>query len=204
MRTLAKQASWVQRDTTAALGLVAQLSAVGAHLPRQYIAELIVVRLFSLFEAIVEDCACRMICGVKYCDGSDGNLRRPRPTRGFDQARMAMQQYNRAHPRHVLRWNGAGEIAANLETLYGRNEHFVATLLGHGGFISELRKTRNHIAHGNEGTHQPFQEVVFRYYGAVVPAMTPGRMLLSSRFKPFLVEQFCIRTGAILRAAIRG
>ena len=76
MRTLQSQASKVQTETAAALGLVGQLTTIATTLPRQYVAELIVVRLFSLFEAIVEDAACRMIVVLStvtgrhliYCD----------------------------------------------------------------------------------------------------------------------------------------
>ena len=165
---------------------------------RTYVAELIVIRIFSLFEAIVEDTACRLVCGAKYCDGSSASLLRQRPTQGFEKARNAMRRYGRTNPREKLRWNRAGEISKNLEHFFPSNEHFVATLLGHGQFISDLRKIRNHIAHGNAGTRGKFQEVVSNYYGARVPALTPGRMLLSSRFSPLLVEQFCVNTRAIL------
>jgi hypothetical protein len=204
VRTLINQANKVREETAEALALVNQLTSIATTLPRQYVAELIVIRLFSLFEAIVEDAACRMTCGVQYCDGTAPVLLRPRPTKGFERARDAMRQYDRNVPRTELRWNRAREIALNLEKLFGRNEHFVAILLGYGGFISDLRKVRNHIAHGNEGTYKRFQEVVTRHYGAHVPGLTPGRMLLSSRFSPILVEQFCRQTNAILKAALRG
>ncbi len=185
MRTLAVQAKKVQSETTAALGLVAQLGLIEVMLPRQYVAELIVVRMFSLFEAIVEDSACRMICGVKYCDGTSATLLRPNPTRSFDKARDAMRHYGRTARRNELRWNRASEIAANLEMLLNRNEHFIDTIIGHGIFVSDLRKVRNHIA-------------------PRVPGLTAGKMLLSARFSPTLVERFCRQTHAVLKAALKG
>jgi hypothetical protein len=114
-----------------------------------------------------------------------------------------MKLYGRASPRNELRWTRAREIALNLEMLFGRNEHFVGILLGYGGFISDLRKIRNHIAHGNDGTYKRFQEVVSRHYGADVPGLTPGRMLLSSRFNPILVEQLCRQTQVVLKTALK-
>jgi hypothetical protein len=201
---MAIQAAKVQVETTAALALVSQLTTIETRLPRQYVAELIVVRLFSLFEAIVEDSACRMVCGARYCDGTSPNLLRPRPTRSFEQARDAMRKFGRTNQRNELRWNRANEIVSNLENLFSRNEHFVATLLGHGIFISDLRKVRNHIAHGTKDTYQDFQAVVSNLYGARVPGLTPGKILLSSRFKPILVERFCRQTHTILSAALRG
>lgn len=189
-------------ETTTALGLVTQLRHI-EKMPRQYVAELIVVRIFSMFEAVVEDSACKLVCGASYCDGSSSGLIRGRPTRGFQRARDAMKDFNRTTRREHLRWSKSGDIAKNLEKLFPATETFVATLQGHGQFISDLRKIRNHIAHGNEGTRVAFQEAVQNYYGARVPGLTPGRMLLSSRFSPILVEQVCVKTRAILKASIR-
>jgi hypothetical protein len=115
-----------------------------------------------------------------------------------------MQQYGRATRRNELRWNRAGEIAANLEMLLNRNEHFIDTIIGHGIFVSDLRKVRNHIAHGTRSTYADFQDVVSNYYGARVPGLTPGKMLLSARFSPMLVERFCRQTHAVLKAALKG
>ena len=195
------QASRVADAIADSLHLISQLSAVTS-MPRRYVAELIVVRMFSLFEAVVEDSACRLVCGAPYCDGSVPALLRTRPCRGLDQARDAIRTFNRTSPRFV-RWNRANEIVSNLEKLFPPSEHFVVTMVGHSGFLDDLRKVRNHIAHGNEGTHRHFQNVVAARYGAKVPGLTPGRMLLSSRFKPLLLEQYCRQTGAILRAAIK-
>jgi len=115
-----------------------------------------------------------------------------------------MRNFNRPSPHNKLRWNKASEIKKNLKFLFPQNEHFVTVIDVHGQFISDLRKVRNHIAHGNVGTRRKFSEVVKNYYGASVNGMTPGRMLLSNRFSPLLVEEFCRKTQIILLAAIKG
>ena len=207
MSTLLPQADQIHRTTTTALTLASRLQSVDG-LPRLYVAEMIAVRLYSLFEAIIEDSACRLICGAKYCDGSSPLLWRPRPTRGFERARNAMRTFRRPNPdKFQLRWGKAGEIRKNLEHLFPTREHFIETIVGHGQFISDLRKVRNHIAHGNAGTRRRFDEVVRKYYGANVNAVTPGKMLLSSRFSPqrrILLERFCRTTRIILLAVIKG
>ena len=197
------QADQIRRTTAKALTLVTHLRSID-RFPRLYVAEMIIVRLFALFEAVIEDSACRLICGSKYCDGASPLLQRPRPTQGFERARNAMRIFGRTDPHNLLRWNKAREIRKNLEKLFPTNEHFVDTVVGHGQFISDLRKMRNHIAHGNASTRRKFDGVVRNYYGANVNAMTPGRMLLSSRFSPLLLEQFCRRTQVILLTAIKG
>ena len=202
MPKLENQAIRVRRVTDAALNLVGEFHLV-TPLPRKYVAELLVVRLFSLFESVVEEVACRMVCGAVYCDGSPVVLQRERPCRGLDHARSAMKTFNRRQPKNELRWGKASDIAENLEMLFPRTEHFIATVLGHGIFISDLRKVRNHIAHGSQGTHKAFQDVVANRYGVRIPGISPAAMLLSPRFKPLLIEQYCIQTRAILKAVIR-
>lgn len=209
MSTLRPQADQIRQTTATALTLATDIRSVDS-LPRVYVAEMIAVRLYSLFEAIIEDSACRLICGAKYCDGSSPRLQRPHPTRGFERARDAMRTFERPKPekeKFQLRWGRAREIRKNLEYLFPPREHFIDTVVGHGQFISDLRKMRNHIAHGSVGTRRKFDEVVRNYYGANVNAITPGKMLLSSRFSPqrrILLETFCQRTRIILLAAIKG
>lgn len=203
MATLANYAKAVRDQTDEALALADRLSSI-ENMPRQYIAELLCIRLFALLEITIEDCACRLVSGAVYCDGASPQLSRPSPTHGAERAREAMRIYGRTKPRNKLRWNKSSEIAENLEMLFPRNEHFVATLLGQGAFISDLRKIRNHIAHRNAGTREKFQQVVSAYYGAAIPSMTPGKLLLSPRFRPMKLETMCRQTRTVLLAAIRG
>lgn len=202
MTTLRAQESETRSVIQSALGLVADLPSL-SHAPRTYVAEMIVVRVFALFEAVVEDVACRLVCGAPYSDGSMPTLNRTRPTSGLERARQAMRTFGRADPHNKLRWNKASEIRRNLEHLFPSNEHFVLSLTGHGQFISDLRKVRNHIAHNNAGTRKRFHEVVRNEYGASINGMTPGRMLLSSRFTPSIVERYCRQTRIILLDAMK-
>lgn len=202
MPSLTKQAALARNACDDALSLITKLRALD-EIPRRYVAEMIVVRLFALFEAFVEDSACRLLCGATYCDGTHPALQLSRPTRGFERARDAMRTYARLKPHNMLRWGKAGEIRKNLEYVFPAHEHFVNTLIGHGQFISDLRKVRNHIAHSNAGTRRDFSQVSANYYGAPVNGITPGRMLLSNRFAPILVEQFSLKTRIILRAAVK-
>jgi hypothetical protein len=202
MASLTPLVDRVHRQTSSALTLLATLPRLRG-VSRHYIAELIVIRTFALFESIIEDAACRLVCGATYHDGTAATLLRPRPTHGIARARQAMSEYNRTAPRTRLRWNKASEIRANLEELFPATEHFVITFHAHSAFVSDLRKVRNHIAHANAGTRIGFQQVVADYYGASVPALTPGRLLLSPRFVPTVAERWCRQASIVLRAALR-
>ena len=202
MASLASQVARVERQVATALSLIDSLPGLQG-VSRHYIAELIVIRVFAMLESVIEESACRLVCGAPYCDGTTPTLLRPQPTRGFDRARAAMQDYNRETSRKYLRWNKPAEISENLEYLLPTTEHFLMTLRSHGLLISELRKVRNHIAHGTRSTGAKFQEVVARYYGAKVPGLMPGQMLLSQRFTPSLAEKWCRETRVVLKAALR-
>ena len=191
----------VDRQVDSALLLLATLPNLRG-IERHYIAELIIIRVFALFESVVEESACRLVCGAIYSDGVTPQLMRTRPTRSFRRALDAMRRYNRTKPR-ILRWNKPAEIRANLDMLLCSSEHFTTTFRAHGHFLADLRKVRNHIAHANPRTRTKFQQVVLNHYGAKVPSLTPGRMLLSPRFNPSLAEQWCRKTRIILRAALR-
>lgn len=68
----------------------------------------------------------------------------------------------------------------------------------YASYITELRYIRNYIAHRNDGTRKNFRTVVRKFYGAVVPGVTSGTLLLSERVsRPSLLETH-IRTSRIL------
>ena len=205
MPTLRPQLERARRETAFALTIVSKLAEPGSHsIPSHYIAELVLLRMFALLESALEESACRLICGARYCDGYAPQLLRHRPVRGLEKARAEMREYNRATPMNRLRWTRARDIAENLEKLLPRNEHFVTTVLNHGVHISDMRKIRNHIAHRNAETRKRFQDVIYQHYGARVPGLTPGKFLVSSRFSPSILEQMCRQTQIVIRAAIRG
>ena len=206
MPNLQSQLNRINRETDKAISLVDNMSNIQNtnQLFSHYIAELILLRSFSLLESVIQEIACRLVCGASYRDGSNPNLLRPRPTHGASRALDAMKSFDRPTPLRQLRWTQASSIAENLEKLFPQSEHFTLTILNHGGTISDMRKVRNRIAHQNQSSYHKFQEVVRRRYGANVPSMTPGRMLISSRFSPLLLREWILSTRTILKTAARG
>ena len=98
MPALLSQAKRVREQVQVARQLIDRITVID-DIPRQYVAELIIVRIFALFESIVEDSACLMVCGAPYCDDQRPNLLRPTPTRGRVRALSAMRDYGRSDPR---------------------------------------------------------------------------------------------------------
>ncbi len=201
-RSLTKDAAQIRKITDAALNVSQNINSIET-VPRTYVAELLVVRLFSMYEIFVENVSCRMVCGYNYCDGSKPDLLRERPAAGSQRALQAMRNFNRDAPHYLLRWSKPSEIKKNLECLFPSSEHFLNSLSNHGNVISDVRKIRNHIAHGNVGTRRAFNAVVRNYYGADINSMTPGKLLLTPRFEPILVEQFCRTIRIVLLESIK-
>lgn len=191
----------VEYEVARSLSLIKSLVELEAT-QRHFIAELVALRLFSLVESTIESLACKIVCGASYSDGSSPVLLRGTPTGGIERARDAMKKYDRTEERR-LRWSKVNEVKKNLDKLCLPSEYFVVTIAGHGDFISELRKVRNHIAHGNRGTRIKFQHVVRKRYGANTPSITPGKLLISSRFSPLVIEEYCRKARIILKSSVK-
>ena len=203
MPNLRLQVARVNQETSTVLELIDKLSGPFT-ISRHYIAEILLLKIFILLESCVEESACLLVCGGPYCDGSLPSLLRGRATRGRARAKHEMQNFNRATPRQYLRWTSASQVSENLRLLFPPNEHFVSTLRIHGRLISDMRKVRNHIAHRSLETREKFQHVVLQEYGAKIPTLTPGRLLISSRFSPSLLEKWCSELQLMIRTALKG
>ena len=69
MVSLGVELDRVDKQVNFALSLLATLPTLKG-LARHYIAELTIVRIFALFESVVEESACRLVCGATYSDGT--------------------------------------------------------------------------------------------------------------------------------------
>ena len=69
--------------------------------------------------------------------------------------------------------------------------------------IDELRRVRNRIAHNNAQSRTNYRDVVRRHYGAFLNHVTPGMLLLSSRKKPTLIEQYIKKQRIFVKDIIK-
>jgi hypothetical protein len=168
---------------------------------QQLLAELVLMRLFDEFQEAVSGIAWRLIAGAGYADGSVPTLAVPfAPSR--THAIELMQNHGRAKAIG-LKWSRVSYVNENLRHIMDAQEHFRSALNSQALAISEMQAIRNRIAHSNASSRAKYAVVVKRHYGAALNAVPPGRLLLSPRFSPTLLETYISGCRAIVRACCR-
>jgi hypothetical protein len=170
-------------------------------LPPQFqklVAEIVMLRLFYLFQESVASIATKLVCGAHYIDGSVAVILAP--ARSATAAQSNMSLFGRSKPRYNLTWSKVSDIKENVKYVVAPAENFVTVLDHHGTFVDEMRRVRNRIAHNNLQARQNYRVIVQRYYGAFLNSVTPGTLLLSARRSPPLLNQYLTKTKILLKA----
>jgi len=170
---------------------------------QKLIAELVMVRLFSLVEEHLKSITLKVLCGAPYVDATSATL--IVPCRNTRTALNNIITHGRTHPLHLysVKWTNVAAIKGNVRHLLNATEHMVTVLDQHSLIIDEMRNVRNHIAHGTQDTGRKFKGVVYRHYGATPNNVTPGVLLLSPRQTPILINQYIVSSRIIIRDMIK-
>jgi len=162
---------------------------------RKLIAEIVLLRLSILLEIQIQRIFAKICCCASYLDGSSPIV--VNPLRSMTSALHAMATLNRPRPRYPI-WNDGAEIRKNVEHLINVTDHCIGIMRTYAPHLTEIRYVRNHIAHRNDGTRKNYRSILRKYYGAFLPGITCGPLLLSNRVsKPPLLEVY-IRTSRVL------
>jgi hypothetical protein len=190
-------------ETTRLTALLASTAELGPK-HRKYIAEVALLRLAILIENSLKAIFCKLSCGANYIDGSAPTLLAQQ--RNTPAAISAMQNHGRAKFRYGLPWNDGGEIRENIRFLIDPADRCHADLITHASFLTDIRYIRNHIAHRNDNSRTNFVKLVRRYYGAKVPGVTCGNLLVSPRVSPDrpLLETYIITANVMMKDIVRG
>jgi hypothetical protein len=166
------------------------------------VAEIVLLRLFDLFQQCLESIACKIVCGAPYVDGMHPTLLRP-AAHSRTAAERLMLSHGRSRPRHGTAWSKATEAKENVRYLINANDHFMTTLDHHGMFIDEMRRVRNRIAHNSKNARHEYREVVRRYYGAYLNSIAPGTLLMSPRQAPGLIDQYLVKSKILVKELVK-
>jgi len=187
-------------ETSRLLGLCRTLSTLQP-IHQKLVAEIVLLRLFSLFENTISSICLKLVCGASYVDGTSPNLLLR--ARSVQNARALFQTHGRTRPRHDLKWSKAGEIKENLRYVINASDNVVAVVDRNGVLVDELRRVRNRIAHNNPQSRRNYREVVRRHYGAFLNHVTPGMLLLTQRLTPSLLEQYIRQQRIVVKDAVK-
>lgn len=189
-------------ETTRLAGLLASTSTL-APVHRKFIAEIALLRLAILIENSMKLVFCKLSCGAAYLNGNAPLV--VVRQKNAPAAISAMQSLNRPNFRNNLPWNDGKEIRKNIQFVIDPTDRCHQDLKSYAGFLTEIRWIRNHIAHRNDGSRANFVNLIRRYYGAKVPGVTCGNLLLSprvSRARP-LLETHIITANVMMRDIVR-
>ena len=167
-----------------------------------FISEMIMLRLFSVFEDTVAEIAYKIGAGAQYINGTTPNLLyRDNNMAG---SRTEMLRRGRAKPVQNLKWTKAKYIRESVKHVIDINEKYVQYATIHGNEIDEMRKVRNFLAHRNTGTRREFREVIRLLYGANLN-ISSGAFLVSDRRLPIPnLDRYITTTKIILNDMTKG
>lgn len=171
---------------------------------RKYIAEVALLRLAILIENSMKTVFCKLCCGATFIDGAAPTLIAQQ--RNIPTAVDTMKTLNRPVTRNGLPWNDGREIRENIKFVIDPSDNCHQELIKHSAFMTEIRWIRNHIAHRNDGTRKNFVKLIRRYYGARVPGVTCGNLLLSPRvsYTRPLIETHILKANVMMKDIVRG
>lgn len=190
-------------ETTRLMSLLASTTTL-APKHRKYIAEVALLRLAILIENSMRIVFCKLCCGATFIDGAVPTLIVQQ--RNIPTAIDTMKTLNRSVARNGLPWNDGKEIRENIKFVIHPNDNCHQELINHAAFMTEIRWLRNHIAHRNDGTRKNFVKLIRRYYGARVPGVTCGNLLVSPRvsFTRPLIETHILKANVMMKDIVRG
>lgn len=193
------------RDTGVAVARLDGLYNNMSVLPSKYqklAAEIVMLRLFEILTFRIGRIVCKVACGSRYLDGSTPQLLH-RST-SIARAEAAMKTMNRNKPLQYLRWSKVSYVKRNVRSLIDPADHVLQLLGAHVGTIEEMRVVRNRVAHNHGSAKLGYAGVVFARYGARVPGITPGTLLLSPRWTPTILEEYLKTTTTLVKLLVRG
>lgn len=166
------------------------------------ISEMIMLRLFSVFEDAVADLAFKIVAGATYTNGSAPAI--TAKTRRTADSRALLLTHGRVKPESNLKWTKAQYIRESVEHVIPIGEHFVITARAHGQIIDEMRRVRNVLAHNTKSAKTDFKSVVRQTYGANVNLSVGAFLTSTRRSSPCNIEKYINSSRAIIAALASG
>jgi hypothetical protein len=150
----------------------------------QYIvSEVMMLRLFGIFESAIGDIAIRLACGAKYRNGNIPLLQH-RCT-SLDDAIDNMVNLNRTRRQRLrgLKWSNVNDIENCIKHVLNITDKFFVEIQNNSSLFDEMRIVRNHIAHRNSDTAKKYYAVLQDIYSANI-RISLGAFLTSTARQP--------------------
>jgi len=152
------------------------------------VAEVILLRLFSIMENAFEEIALKLACGSRYRNGALPNLYIT--CNNISDANNKMISHNRRKPIK-LRWTNVNSVNNNINNVLLLKDRFFNNLRNFSNDIEDMRLIRHHIAHRRNDTRNKFKGVISRRLGSslkisIGPFLTSNKRLTIPLIKFFI------------------
>lgn len=175
-----------------------QLDAKYQHL----VSEIIMLRLFTVFEECVADIAYKLAAGATYINGNTPNIITQAST--VSASRGLFLSYGRSKPVQNLKWTKSRYIKESVCNVIPITEPYILKAQIHGAIIDEMRKVRNGLAHNTSTAKQDFKEIIRQTYGANI-TISIGAFLSSTRRTPISnLSRYIASTRIVLKDLANG
>lgn len=169
---------------------------------QHFIAEMIMLRLFSVFEDSVAEIAYKLAAGAVYANGNRPVL--ALQAGSMTGARGLFLNYGRTAPVQNLKWTKARFIRESVQHIISDRDPFIGSAQRNGNIIEEMRKVRNILAHSTTSARRDFKDVIRMTYGANI-RITPGAFLSSTKRTAVCnLDRYLSSTKAVLVDMISG
>lgn len=157
-----------------------------------FVAEIMMLRIFSILEYTIRETAMRLACGVPYRDGVAPTHILHRCS-SLNDAINNFKSYNRPNPKLNLQFTNVSNTNDSIKYVIDNTETFCVSLRKYGTAFEEMRKVRNHIAHRTSSTGNGFKDVIRQKYGANL-RLKPSIFLVSTKrqSRPIISEYLII------------
>ena len=145
---------------------------------QHFIAEMIMLRLFSIFEDSVAEIAYKLASGATYANGILPTL--ASQAGSMMGARGLFLSHGRTRSVQNLKWTKSKYIRESVQYVISTTDPFILSAQRNGNIIDEMRKVRNVLAHNTTSARSEYKKVVRQAYGANVQ-IVPGAFLSSTR-----------------------
>lgn len=167
------------------------------------ISELVMFRLYAIFEMFVSEIAWKLCTGAPYTCGISPTILCPTPIRTQGQAITAMLSFGRSKPIKYPKWSQTTYIVNTVKHVMDANEKFIHYAQAYGAHIDEMTSVRHYIAHASSKSKVEYQRIISRTYGNNY-TIQPGKFLISPRHNPPKIDQYITYCSVIISDLAKG
>lgn len=165
------------------------------------IAEVILLRLFSIIENCIRETALKLACGSSYINGTHPN---PIITcKNMIEASTKFQSFNR-RKQISLKWTKVTFINKNINEIILPTEPFRTKLTHFSNTYDEMRKVRNHIAHRANSTYTDYKQVITQTFGGQLKIKTGAFLTSTSRLPKAKIDTYFIISKVMINDLTNG